>query len=210
MSVQLPLSLGPRDSATFASYLPGPNQQAAAYLQSLTGAAGEPSIYLWGPAGSGKSHLLQAACHAAGERATAAVYLPLKAADQFPCEALAGLENVAVVCIDDVHAIAGRRDWEMAVLDLFERIFSTGRGLAVSGNVPPAGLPLALPQLQSRLTWGLVLELRSLDSAQALHALQLRAARRGFDLPAEVGKYLLRHCGQDMNALFDTLDALDR
>lgn len=211
MIMQLPLSVSLKDSTNFDSYWPGPNAEAMAYLQSLTGRSDQAAVYLWGESGAGKSHLLQAVCHAAGERGAAAVYLPLQVSEQFSCDALDGLENVDMVCIDDIHAIAGNRDWELALIKLFERIHElTDGGLVITGNAPIAELGLDLPQLASRLAWGLLFQLRTLDSPDMLQALQLRASRRGFELPKETGRYLIRQCGHDMTTLFTTLESLDK
>jgi DnaA family protein len=210
LNKQLPLTIGLKDSATFASYFPGPNVEALTHLRRLTGKPWEPGVYLWGGSGTGKSHLLQAVCHAAGERNGVSVYLPMRLADQFPREALHGLETVGIVCIDDIQAIAGDYDWELAVIHLFERIRETGGVLVVAGNAMPAEMGLGLSHLISRLAWGLQFQLQPLDEAGKLSALQLRASRRGIELPIESGRYLVRHSGQDMNRLFSALEALDR
>jgi len=76
---QLPLGLALRDSARFDSFFPGQNREAVASLQAAARGAGESLIYIAAPAGLGKTHLLQAACHAAGECRRTAGYLPLAA-----------------------------------------------------------------------------------------------------------------------------------
>ena len=210
MSLQLPLTLGRKANTDFASYVPGANGEALEYLCRLPENPKGPGVYLWGDSGTGKSHLLQAICHAAGARGAAAAYLPMQAADQFPCEVLDGLEDVGLVCIDDIHAIAGRHAWESAFVGLFERIRRNGGSLVITGAALPADLGLNLPQLVSRLMGGLMFQLQPLDEANKLTALQLRAARRGLELSPEVGRYLVRHYGRDTTTLFAALDILDR
>lgn len=211
MHPQLPLRLGLKDSATFDSFLPGSNAEAVAYLQQLPDTERiQSSVYLWGGSGVGKSHLLQALCHAVGAHAEAAVYIPLQYADQFPCAALDGLETVRMVCLDDLQAIAGQPEWELALIRLFERIHAAGGGLVMTGNTLVGDLGLSLPQLASRLAWGLMFHLQPLSEAELLTALHQRAQRRGLDLPEETGRYLLRHYSADRSALFTALDALDQ
>lgn len=207
---QLPLSLGLKDSAVFDNYWPGPNREATAYLQQLGGGPWEPAAYLWGAAGTGKSHLLQAVCHRAGRHGTAAMYLPLALVERFSCEALQGVENVGRVCIDDLQIIAGRRDWEDTLSRLIDRIQAVRGGLVLTGQAPPVELGLQTPQLLSRLAGALILALKPLDDAGKLQALQLRATRRGLDLGIEAGAYLVRHYGQAMTDLFAALETLDR
>ena len=210
MSGQLPLSIGLRDSAVFASFVAEPNAEALDYLQRCFGRGHEPLTYLWGSPGTGKSHLLQALCHAAGDRDESAVYLPLRRSSEFPCEALNGLEAVSVVCLDDIDAIAGQLDWEKTLLQLFERIHASGGALAVTAAVAPGETGLRLPQLGSRLAWGMTFQLRPLDEEQQLRALDLKARRRGMSLSTDVLRYLVRHHGVDNHTLFEALEQLDQ
>ena len=62
---QIPLAIGPEPARTFENFLPGANGEALAHLLAL--APGAPPVYLWGPAGSGKTHLLHAVVERAAE-----------------------------------------------------------------------------------------------------------------------------------------------
>ena len=55
---QIPLAIGPEPAQSFENFLPGDNAGAVNHLQAL--APGAPPVYLWGPQGSGKTHLLHA------------------------------------------------------------------------------------------------------------------------------------------------------
>lgn len=210
MSIQLPLHIGLRDSATFANFYPADNAQILAQCRQCAQLEGEHFIFIHGATGSGKSHLLQAACHAASESGQPVVYLPLRQRAQFSVEMLEGLEHMALLCIDDLDAIAGEREWEEAIFHLYNRVRDAGTRLIVAANNHPMAIAIQLPDLQSRLVWGLVFILKSLDDEQLTAALQLRARGRGLDLPAEVVAYLLKRCARDMNSLFDLLEKLDR
>ena len=74
----------------------------------------------------------------------------------------------------------------------------------------PAELGLGLPDLATRLAWGLVLHVAELKDEEKINALRLRAQQRGFELPLEVGRYLLQRSPRNMVALFDLLDHLDQ
>jgi len=60
---QLPLGVRLGEAARFEGFVAGPNAQV---LEQLTGGAPPRVLWLWGRAGTGKTHLLQAACAAAG------------------------------------------------------------------------------------------------------------------------------------------------
>lgn len=197
-----------RESATFANYVAGSNAQVVTALQQACSGGSERFIYLWGGEGTGKSHLLQAACHAAA--ADGSVYLPLNEPGLAP-EMLEGLEQMALVAVDNLEAIAGRRDWETALFHLYNRIRDQGLGvLLLAASQPLAALAITLPDLRSRLAWGLVFQLHTPSDDEKLAALQQRAHLRGFELSEEVGRYLLRHYQRDMGALFELLELLDQ
>lgn len=205
---QLPLGLALRDSARFGSYHPGDNREALASLQAAARGAGERQLYLAAPVGLGKTHLLQAACHAAGECGRRAAYLPLRelpdAAGMFD-----GLEQLDLVCLDDVDAMAGGRAAEQALFALFNRLRDAGSTLLLTAAHRPAGCGFRLPDLVSRLGWGACYVLNPLAEAQASAALQLRARARGLELPAETARYLMRRLPRDLPSLFERFDTLD-
>lgn len=206
MTTQLPLGIGLREATTFANYVPGANAAAAHAMAQ----AGEACVYLWGQAGSGRTHLLQAACHAeADTHSGGTFYLPLSDYQAFSPTLLEGLEELRLVCLDDVEAIAGDPVWETALFHLYNRLRESGTRLRMAACAPPAQLGLHLADLVSRLNWGPVFQLQGLDDEDKLAALQLRAQARGLELPDEVGRYLLRRLPRDMHSLFDMLDALD-
>jgi len=209
---QLALRMWLRESATFANYVAGEsvgsNAQVVTALQQACAGGAERFVYLWGGNGVGKSHLLQATCHAAADEGS--VYLPLNEPGLAP-EMLDGLEQMAVVAVDNLEAIAGDRNWETALFHFYNRIRDQGHGvLLLAADQPLAALALTLPDLRSRLAWGLVFQLHTLSDAEKLAAMQQRAHQRGFELSEEVGRYLLRHYQRDMTALFELLELLDQ
>lgn len=206
---QLPLRFTWRQGISFANYFSASNEESVHALKQAAGGEGERSLFLWGSAGSGKSHLLQAACQVAADARRSVVYLPLAELVNYSCEVFEGLEQMALVCIDDLQYMAGRDDWEEALFHLYNRMRDAGSTLLVTATSSPAALAVQLPDLQSRLTWGPVFQLRELDDTQKIAALRLRATGRGFDLPEEVAQYLLRRSPRDMVSLFALLDRLD-
>lgn len=207
---QLPLGLVLDRDAHFDNFFPGPNAAAVHALRECADGGEQPLIYLWGGVGSGKTHLLQAACQAVAAGGAAVAYVPLRQADDWRPEVLEGLENMALVCLDDLEAVAGRRDWELALFGLFNRLREANHGLAVAAVAGPADIGLQLPDLVSRLGWGGVFHLRPLSDDDKLQALSLRARARGLELPAEVGNYLLRRFARDMPGLYRMLEKLDQ
>lgn len=209
-SFQLALGFRLRDDATFASFLPGNNQQVLRAALDIVKGIGDNFIYIWGAEGAGRSHLLQAICHAAPEANHSAFYVPLSNPDQLAAELFEGLENINLVCLDDIERIAGNSFWEEQLFHLFNRIRANNNRLIVTANTTPNNLAIKLPDLKSRLSWGTVYQMQILDDDQKLAALQLRAQSRGLDLDPAVGKFLLRRCPRNMLQLFTTLENLDQ
>lgn len=209
MIQQLPLGLKIKAAARFSNFVAGPNDELLDQLRLSANGSGEPFFLIWGSSGSGKSHLLQAACHQAASQGRTAAYLSLQEYSNLRPELLDGWDAYDLVCLDDVDAIAGQRQWEEAIFHLYNRIRERGSALVVSSYSAPAHLQLCLPDLRSRLGWGLMYQVKSLDDHQRLQALQLRAQQRGCEMPDETGRYLMRRLPRDMPVLFDLLDQLD-
>lgn len=208
--MQLPLGIGLREGPTFANFLSDAAPEAAAALRALAVTGGPGRIYLWGAPGCGRTHLLEAACREAARGGTPVVYVPLARAGEFEPGVLTGLEHLGLVCIDDLHAVAGDTPWEEAVFHLCNRSERGAAGLVVAGARAPAALELGLPDLASRLAAATVFHLRPLDEAGRCRAMQLRARERGFEIPDEVARYLLRRQPRDMHTLMGLVERLDR
>lgn len=209
--MQLSLSIGLRDDASFENFLPGDNSIAFTLLQSVaSGEKPEGSIYLWGGVASGKTHLLQAVCHQATKSDLQVAFIPLSKWREMDVAILEGLENFSLICLDDIDVIAGNKLWEQELFHLYNRIHEKNKQLIVSATSSLQSSTLQLPDLKSRLSWGLVFQLKELSEIEKSQAMQVRAKRRGFELPENVSQYLLKRYSRDMNSLFDLLNELDK
>lgn len=207
---QLTLGLSLKDEATFDNFHAGKNSEIIQELKKTASGQGEKIIYLSGTRGQGCSHLLQACCHFASQQHLSSVYLPLSQLLSLTPEVLHGFESLDVVCFDDLHVIAGQTEWEEAVFHLFNRIYDNGGRIIIAAQDLPKAIHIALPDLVSRLSWGIVYQLHPLTDAEKLVVLTSRANYRGISLSDEVGKYILTHCPRHMGTLFAALDALDK
>jgi DnaA family protein len=206
-SPQIPLQLEPRRPDRFEDFIAGPNAGALAAIRSMLDEPGS-CLFLHGPDGSGKSHLLNALCHAARERGMAAFYIALK---RLPPEAAAGLEGLQVldlVCVDDIDCVAGDRSWEEALFRCFNQIRSAQGRLVVSSNQPLAGMDFCLPDLASRMAWGLRQKLAVPDDDGKLEILRQRARSLRIEVPDDVHVYLLKHGKRDMASLLTALEQI--
>ncbi len=210
MLPQLPLQLSFPEAPRFDQFHAGSNREVIQSLKNCTAGTGEPYLYLWGGRGCGKTHLLHACCREAHSKGQAVGYLPMTELRGHGPDILQGLEQMMLLCIDDIHAVAGNRRWEEALFHGFNRWRESSIRLIISADQPPAELPIALPDLKTRLTWGLTLRLQPFNDDDKLAALQLRAKQLGLELSPQVGKFLLTHSPRDLPSLWRLLNSLDQ
>lgn len=206
---QLPLNVRLRDEATLDNFLAdAPVMPLLMALEQQSGEQGEALIYLYGPPDAGKSHLLQACCHTAPDTAW---YLPLsELAGYPPASVLQGVEDLQLVCLDDIDAVLGDEAWELALFNFFNRARARHCRLVISGSAAPRALAVDLPDLRSRLGWGIVYQLPAITDDQRQAVLRFRAARRGMNLPAEVARYIVSRAPRALGELLELLDQLDQ
>ncbi|MEO7071457.1 MAG: DnaA regulatory inactivator Hda [Rhodanobacter sp.] len=209
MTAQLPLALRWPRRQRFEYFHAGANALALAAAQVLASRRGAPWLYLHGPSGSGKSHLLIAACHAAHATGRVVQYLPLTGIGQ-PADALRAIAGADLLALDDIDAIAGRRDAEYALFDLYNRTRTDGGSLLFAATGAPAQLPLTLPDLRSRLGACTQLTLKPLVDDERRAVLKTQAAARGLALDDGVLDWLFARYPRDLGALLDLLDRLDQ
>ena len=197
-TMQLPLDIRLRDDATFANYIGDAARQVAA-------ASG--IVYLWGEAGSGRTHLLQAACHEARNLGRTSIYL-CDMRRHSP-EIFRDLERLAVVCVDDIHDVLGQDDWETALFHLVNAVRDRKGTLLLSADRPAARLDVGLADLKSRLLAAHTIQTDVLDDAAKLEVLQQKASRQGIRLSEEVCRFIMSRSARDMRSLVDLLARLE-
>jgi DnaA family protein len=205
-SPQLALRVGLDDQATLDNFLR--RDALASLLAALEQApTAEPLSFLHGAAESGKSHLLQALCHAH----PGAMYLPLGSLAGAEAGAvLQDLESAPLLALDEVQAIAGSASWEEALFHLCNRARASGCALWVAGRRPAGDLGIVLPDLRSRLAGGVTWALPPCSDTEKAAILRFRAGRRGLKLSDAVIRFLIARDSRALGDLLATLDRLDR
>ena len=206
---QFPLDLRWPPHQRLDAFWPGTNVPA---LQGVTDVAngGDVWLYLHGASGTGKSHLLIGACRAASEAGRPARYLSLAQLPEPRADAIASLEVEGLLAIDDVQAIAGDREAERALFDLYNRAKTAGVRVLFAANASPAELGIALPDLVSRLAMCTQCALRPLDDAGRRAMLRVLAGRLGLRLDDEVLDWWFARQPRDPASLVALLQRVDR
>ena len=168
------------------------------------------SLYLFGLTGVGKSHLLHASCAYADTLGVTSLCLSFSELTQLSVDVLEGLENIDLVCLDDIQLIAGNKKWQQGVFDLYNRMVEQNKCLIITGDQSVAQLNISLPDLVSRLGWGLTEQLKPLTDTEKSFALQYRAQQRGLFISDDVASFLINRLSRDMTSLLAALEQLDQ
>jgi DnaA family protein len=213
MSAQLPLALPVGPDQRFELFV-GHDWAVELLRAAATGERVDASIaaglFVEGVEGSGKSHLLLAACREAHEAGRRARYLPVPAFAGALGTMLEGLDANDLVALDGIEAAAASRADCEALFHLHNRLCDAGRTLLYASRLPAGDMAWALPDLRSRLGQGLRVSLDVLDDDGRREALRRRAARRGLELDDAVLDWLFRRVDRDLKSLTALLDRLDR
>jgi DnaA family protein len=199
---QLLLDLTLEQIPTLDNFVSGDNnRELVARLHGICGPSAFDAVYLWGPTGSGRSHLLTAVAGLAAERR--------------PCRLLHGCEigtdlTIApggLLIIDDVEDLGEAA--QGALFRTFNAARLAGLALLLSGAQPPVHLGLR-EDLRTRIGQTLIYEVKALSDDEKSAALQRHALMRGMRIDDGLVKYLLRHGRRDLPSLMAVLEALDQ
>lgn len=195
---QLALALSLDADPSLDNFVAGRNAEVLQALRELAvGALRESVVYLFGAAGSGRTHLLRAVVVSCKR----AAYVAGNDAGTLP-DPLPDL-----VAWDDVHKLDASGQARLFALQI--RLRDSSGVLLCAGDVPPARLSLRADVL-SRIAAGVAYPLHVLADEDKVEAVARHAAQRGFHLGAEVIDYLLRRHARDLPALIRMLEAIDR
>lgn len=162
-------------------------------------------MYLWGSAGTGKSHLLTAACDAYNRQGYRIAYLPGELINH--AGSLEKMERFDLLCIDDLQRLDHAA--EVDLFHLINRCRASGTQLIVTADRKVDELGLSLPDLQTRLAWGLVFHLKPMSEQGLREAFRKEIEWRSLLASEEVLGYVLKRFPRRMNILKQVVDTLD-
>jgi len=207
--MQIPLELKLPVRAELEDFIARNSDEITTAAKQVVDSSRHEFLYIWSAQRSGKTHLLSALCSMAEKSEQTVIYLPMQQANDLSPEIFEGLETADIICIDDIDMIAGNPDWEQALFNLYNRLRDSHRKLVVTSHASPASIPISLPDLKSRLAWGITLGIASLSDSDKKHILQLRAKNIGMELSDEAVSYLLNHFSRDLASLIKILEKLE-
>lgn len=211
----LPL-LNPR--YTFDSFVVGSGNQLA-YAAAL-GVAQNPGhiynpLFIYGGAGLGKTHLLQAIGQAAKLNNVKVAYVR---AEQYTNELMTALRErktedfrnkyrgVDMLLVDDAQFFSGKEQTAENFLHTFADLHNNNRQIALTCDRSPKTIPLLADRLRSRFEWGLVTDIQPPDFETRLAILQAKARDDGVNVPPDVLELIALQIQQNIRALEGALN----
>jgi DnaA family protein len=204
---QIALDIGLASAPSFDNFFAGPNEAALKHLQLWAGNSLRSPVptYLWGEAGSGKSHLLKAFAEVLCEQGATVGWLDASVLEPPEFD-----ERWVAVLMDDCHLYTAVQ--QQAAFNWFVNAMSAADGqprcVLAAGALPPADLALR-EDLRTRLGWGHVFALHALTDAERRSVLRHEADARGVFLGDEAMDFILSRFSRDLGNLMQLLDQLD-
>lgn len=208
MHPQLTLPLGVSSSSSFDAFYPGEANAAAfnALTDFCVGKLDEQQLFFWGGNGTGKTHLLSAACQSFSHRGYQAAFITGELASQD--FALQGLESFDLLCVDDIHLLNNAA--EETMFHCVNRCRESATRLIFSANSPVDDIELSLRDLKTRLQWGTVFQLHALNDEELPNAVLKLFEQKSLQVENDVVDYVLRRFPRNMTSLRQLVDKLDQ
>ena len=208
-SPQIPLEFSNFQKLDFTTFIQGENKYLLQLLDTLTKKEQNDCLYIWGSEGTGKTHLLQAACKQADEMNSQVTYIPLKQHREFDFEILNGLGKLDLICVDDLEYVSDNMEWQQRLTLLYNEIRDNNNSIIISSTVSPKNANIELDDLKSRLVWGQVHKIIPPDDELKIEILRRKASERSFELTKSVAEFLISRADRDLNSLIKILDEID-
>lgn len=200
---QIPMPIGFAESMTFENFYPGDEATLLSTCLNLVEGKGEQQVFVWGGHKTGKTHLLTACCNHAVVYGQRIAYIP---ANIIADDVLSGLEFLDLICIDDIQQLS--ETGERALFTFYNELRQNGGRLVIASDRVPSKLKLKLVDMISRLGWGPVFHLPTLNDSQILMAFDMHAKQLGINLPNEIVDFIFARQARDLSCLVATLDKL--
>jgi len=199
LNEQLVFDLPLRADATFVNYL----GSAGARLRQ----SAPMSSVVFGLTGSGKTHLLQAACHDGESHGLECIYLDLR--QSLNAGILKSLDQYHVIALDHLDEVIGDRVWELAIFDLMNAVQDrVDSWLVLALNHHPGQVKFCLNDLASRCRSVMLIATDPLDDGEKVKLLQAKAQQQGFCLSEEVSRFMINRVPRDLPHLLELMKLL--
>ena len=166
-------------------------------------------IVLYGIRKIGKTYLLQALCNYYADKNKTSLFIPLAEVSSFDTSIFDSIENMDIICIDDVDAIKGIHEWEVALFNLINNSLISGCRLVFGSSQNPTSINFSLSDLDSRIRKINSTEVLPINNANIQEAVKKISQLRSIRLGEKELNYLITYTERSMDNLIDILNKLD-
>ncbi len=205
--IPLPLSFDKRFS--LENYISENADFIRQNITALFDETGEPLIGLWGGLDSGKTHLLNACAHYARHCSVQFHLFDALQLLEFDVGCFGELPAGSVLGVDNLDLLSGNRAWEELFYQLINRVKAGELRMVFSVSRNPRDIGFRLPDLKSRLMWGLLIALQTPDNDNLAEVIKFRANLLGLELTDNVLNYLMTHYSRKLSEQMKLLYKLD-
>ena len=156
---------------------------------------------------NGKSYLLQAICNDFSNSNNSTIYIPMQKAINLEPSILEGINDLNLICLDDIDVISNQRDWELALFNLINECYEKDCFLLLSGSIDKLEV---IPDLISRIKKMEILRLKAIDDDELLRATQAISKNLNIEISDKNMNYLINNSRRDTKTVFGTLSQLEK
>ena len=189
---------------TFDNFVVGPSNRmahSAAIAVSKTPGQVYNPLFLYGPPGVGKTHLLYAIANGIRKNSPNANIVYIKG-DQFTNELIDAIKNgknvefrskyreADLFLIDDIQFIAGKESTQEEFFHTFNTLYEENKQIVMTSDRKPGDMPTLEDRLRTRFEWGLIMDIQPPDYETRMAILKNKATQLGLNLDDDVCNYI--------------------
>lgn len=186
---------------TFENFVVGPsNRHAHAYSLAVAESPAKAynPLFIYGGVGLGKTHLMQAICHHAKNKAGGNLKICYMTSERFTNELIDAIQhhstpafrqkyrNTDVLVVDDIHFIAGKESTQEEFFHTFNTLYDAHKQIIISSAQPPKEIANLQDRLVSRFGWGLTTDIQPPDLETRAAILKKKIEREPVSIPDDV------------------------
>ena len=206
---QLALQIQKNERASLDNFFISKNNNKAIQILKniLERSSNGAQIFIDDLGSNGKSYLLQAICNDFSNSNNSTIYIPMQKAINLEPSILEGINDLNLICLDDIDLINNQRDWELALFNLINECYEKDCFLLLSGSIDKLEV---IPDLISRIKKMEILRLKAIDDDELFRATQAISKNLNIEISDKNMNYLINNSRRDIKTVFRTLSQLEK